>query len=84
MLVNIGMWVKRYVIVVPSLHSPFLPIQWVPQGWALYRATWVEWSITAAAIAAFILLYALFSKLFPIVSIWETQGAAAEGREETA
>ncbi len=82
-LVNAGMWLKRYVIVVPALHSPFLPIQWVPRGWALYRATWVEWSITAAAVAAFILLYALFSRLFPIVSIWETE-TGGEGPGRTA
>ena len=72
-LANAGAWVKRYVIVVPTLLNPFLPIQDVPAGWEVYRPTWVEWSITAAAFAGFTLIYTLFSRLFPIVSIWETR-----------
>lgn len=46
-LVNIGAWLKRYVIIVPTLQNPFLPIQGAPAGWAIYQPTWVEWSITA-------------------------------------
>lgn len=72
-VVNIALWLKRYVIVVPTLLSPFLPIQFVPNEWAHYNPSWVEWSITAGAFAGFALLYILFSKLFPIVSIWETR-----------
>lgn len=70
---NIGMWLKRYIIVTPTLANPFLPIQNVPADYAIYQPTWVEWSITAAGVAGFIMLYVLFSKLFPIVSIWETR-----------
>ncbi|HEU5298481.1 MAG TPA: NrfD/PsrC family molybdoenzyme membrane anchor subunit [bacterium] len=76
LLINVGAWVKRFVIIVPTLQYPFLPIQRAPAGWAFYHPSWVEWSITAAAVAGFILIYILFSKLFPIVSIWETR---AEG-----
>jgi len=72
-LVNIGAWIKRFVIIVPTLQNPFLPIQRAPAGWAIYRPTWVEWSITAAAVSGFVLIYLLFSKVFPIVSIWETR-----------
>lgn len=77
-LINIGLWLKRYVIIIPALHSPFLPIQGVPTEWAYYRPTWVEWSVTAAEFVGFILLYALFSKVSPIISIWETREAKAE------
>ncbi len=73
LLVNAGAWLKRFVIIVPTLQYPFLPIQRAPAGWAIYRPTWVEWSITAGALAGFVLIYLLFSKLFPIVSIWETR-----------
>ncbi len=76
-LVNLGAWLKRYVIIVPTLQHPFLPIQRAPAGWAVYQPTWVEWSITAGALAGFALIYILFSKLFPIVSIWETREAPA-------
>ncbi|MDR7434546.1 MAG: NrfD/PsrC family molybdoenzyme membrane anchor subunit [Armatimonadota bacterium] len=78
LLVNIGAWMKRFVIIVPTLENPFLPIQNVPVIWAIYKPTWVEWSITAAALAGFVLIYLLFSKLFPIVSIWETREAVME------
>ena len=73
-LVIIGAWIKRYLIVVPTLASPFLLQGGAPQ----YQPTWVEWSISAAAVAVFLLLYSLFAKLFPIISIWETREAAAE------
>ena len=72
-LVNIGMWIMRYVIVVPTLSSPFLPLIQQP---ITYVPTLVEWSITAGAFATFVLLYILFSKVFPILSIWELRAPA--------
>jgi Ni/Fe-hydrogenase subunit HybB-like protein len=83
-LINLAMWLKRYIIIVPTLYNPRIPIQNVPSEWAQYSPTWVEWSITAGAFAMFILLYTLFSKMFPVVSIWETSegehpAARAEG-----
>ncbi len=76
-LVNVGMWVKRYLIVVPTLQTPFIPAE------AAGVSTWyfpspVEWAITAGAFAAFLLLFTLFSRLFPILSIWETAEDVAE------
>jgi Ni/Fe-hydrogenase subunit HybB-like protein len=76
-LAIVGAWAKRYLIVVPTLSSPFLPIQGVPESYGHYTPSWVEWSITAAAFAAFLLLYTLLAKLFPVVSIWETRPAVA-------
>jgi Big-like domain-containing protein len=73
----VGAWAKRYLIVVPTLSSPFLPGQRIPWEWSHYRPTWVEWSITAAAVAVFLLIYALFSKLFPMISVWETREVEA-------
>jgi molybdopterin-containing oxidoreductase family membrane subunit len=67
--VNIGMWIKRYVIVVPTLASPFMPAR--AGAHLSYIPTWVEWSITAGGFAAFMLMFILFSKVFPIISIWE-------------
>lgn len=84
-LVVVGAWAKRYLIIVPTLSSPYLPIQGLPWEWAHYRPTWVEWSITAAAFAGFLLIYTLLSKLFPIISVWETRaGEAAEAAPEPA
>jgi Ni/Fe-hydrogenase subunit HybB-like protein len=72
--VVIGMWLERFVIVVPTLTTPRLPNETV-----LYHPTWVEWSILAGSLSFFILLYMLFTKVFPIVSIWEVR----EGREKS-
>lgn len=74
-LVVVGAWLKRYVIIVPTMMNPFLGIQGVPWEWAHYSPTWVEWSITAGAFAGFMLLFTVVSKLFPIVSVWETRQA---------
>lgn len=70
--VNIGMWLERFTIVVPSLSNPRAPIQTF-----VYWPSWVEWSLMAGCFAAFGLLYMGFTKLFPIVSIWELQSAHA-------
>lgn len=70
--VTVGMWLERFIIVVPTLSNPRLPF---PQGY--YFPTWVEWGELAGSFALFALFYLLFSKIFPIISIWEIQ----EGRE---
>lgn len=75
--VIIGMWLERFTIVVPTLVNPRLPY---PRGF--YHPTWVEISITAACFAAFIMMYMIFTKLFPIVSIWEIRDGP-EGVRET-
>jgi len=72
--VIIGMWLERFVIVVPTLTNPRLPNEAV-----FYAPTWVEWSIFAGCLSFFILLYMVFTKVFPIVSIWEVR----EGREKS-
>jgi molybdopterin-containing oxidoreductase family membrane subunit len=72
--VVIGMWLERLIIVVPSLANPRLPF---PTG--IYIPSLTEISLLAAAIAAFILGFMVFSKLFPLISIWEIK----VGREES-
>ncbi len=77
-LVNIGMWLKRFIIVVPTLSSPLLPSD-LPHGEVFaYVPTWVEWSITLGAFAGCFFFYCLFAKIFPLVSIWETEGPHQE------
>ena len=65
-LVTVAMWVKRFIITVPSLQVPLMPFEF-----GAYTPTWVEWSITAAAFAAFMLIFALVVKFIPVISIWE-------------
>jgi molybdopterin-containing oxidoreductase family membrane subunit len=76
-LINIGMWWKRFLIVVPTLETPFLPAQ-AAGITPRYFPSVVECLITAGAFAGFLLLFTLFSRLFPILSIWETVEDAEE------
>jgi molybdopterin-containing oxidoreductase family membrane subunit len=68
-VVIIALWLNRYLIVVPTLESPYLPIQDYRADWVIYSATWVEWSLTAAGVAMFCLLFTLASKIIPIVQV---------------
>jgi molybdopterin-containing oxidoreductase family membrane subunit len=70
-IVIIALWINRYLIVVPTLESPYLPIQDSRQAWMVYSATWVEWSLTAAGVAMFCLLFTLASKMIPVVQVSE-------------
>ncbi len=66
-----ALWVNRYIIVVPTLETPFLPIQDSRPDWLNYSPTWVEISLTLAGIAVFCMFYMVISKLVPIISISE-------------
>jgi Ni/Fe-hydrogenase subunit HybB-like protein len=64
--VIVGMWLERFLIIVPSLGHKYLPY-----SWGTYSPRPVEIIITTSTFAAMVLLYVLFSKLVPIISIWE-------------
>jgi molybdopterin-containing oxidoreductase family membrane subunit len=68
--VLVGMWLERWNIVVPTMTHPYL----VP--YATYHPSLTEISLTAASFAIFILMFVVFFKLFPVISIWEV----SEGR----
>ena len=68
--VVIGMWLERWDIIVPTMtHARLIP-------YTGYQPTFTELSLTAASFALFVLMFLVFFKLFPAVSIWEV----AEGR----
>ena len=71
LLVNVGMFTERLLIVVGSLQRNHLPF-----NWGVYHTTWVEISIVAMTFAGFALLYTLFSRFIPFVPVWEIK----EGR----
>lgn len=72
-VIVVGAWIKRYLIVVPTLLHPFTPIQDVPESWSTYFPNYVEFSVTAACLAGIFLVITLFSKLFPMMAIWEVE-----------
>lgn len=69
--VILGAWFKRFLIVIPSLQHPYLPIQDVDQSYRQYFPTWEEWAICAASVAGVLLIVTLIMKLFPVIPIWE-------------
>ena len=62
----VGMWLERYLIIVPSLARKYLPY-----SWGTYWPRWPEITITVGTFAGMVLLYLLFSKVVPIISMWE-------------
>ncbi|HUW93754.1 MAG TPA: NrfD/PsrC family molybdoenzyme membrane anchor subunit [Bacteroidales bacterium] len=80
----VALWVNRYIIIVPTLETPFLPIQDIRQDWLRYSPTWVEWSLTAAGVAVFGMLFMIISKIAPIISISEMEEAAEKNDQETS
>jgi molybdopterin-containing oxidoreductase family membrane subunit len=82
MIVNVGMWLERFVIVVVSLHRDFLP-----SSWGMYIPTVWDWSTYAGTIGLFLALMFLFIRLLPMISIFEMRQILPEAKvaeEETA
>jgi Ni/Fe-hydrogenase subunit HybB-like protein len=80
--VVVAAWFKRYLIVIPGLAHPYLPIQDVPDSWKHYSPSLVEMTIVAATFAAMMLIVTLFSRFFPIISVWEVAEGKLEGKDE--
>ena len=65
-MINIGMWFERYVIIVTSLAHDFMPY-----AWGHYKPSLVEFGITIGSFGWFFLLFLIFAKLLPSISITE-------------
>ncbi len=68
-VVIIALWFNRYLIVVPTLESPYLPVQDFRPDWIHYSGTWVEWVLTIGGIASFCLFFTIFSRFVPIIEL---------------
>ena len=75
-----GLWMMRYLMIVPVLETPYLPIQDMRPDWVHYSATWIEWSLTLTGIAIFTLGFILMAKLAPIVPISDMLNKEEENR----
>lgn len=69
--VLVSAWFKRYLIVIPTLEHPFLPIQNVPENFHNYSPTSIEVMITLFSFFAALLIITVLAKLFPVITIWE-------------
>ena len=79
LIVNVGMWLERFVIVVTSLHRDFLV-----SSWGMYYPTIWDWATFIGSIGLFVTLLFLFIRFLPMISIFEmrTMLPEAEVREE--
>jgi hypothetical protein len=66
LIVNVGMWLERFVIIVTSLHRDFLP-----SSWGMFRPTFWDWSTFVGTIGLFLSLLFLFVRFLPMISIAE-------------
>ncbi len=70
-VVNIGMWLERFMIIVSSLNRDFLP-----SAWGLFQPTFWDYATLAGSIGAFALLFLVFVRLLPAISISEMRKLA--------
>ena len=71
-MVVVGAWFKRYLIVTPTLLHPFLPMTNVPDNYRHYFPSWEEWAIALGSLAGAMLVITILSRIFPIIPIQET------------
>jgi len=70
-LVNVGMWFERYVIIITGLSR-----EYNPSTWGIYTPSWYELGILAGSFAFFSMFFLVFLKLFPVIAIAEMKELA--------
>ena len=76
LLVNVGMWLERFVIIVTSLHRDFLP-----SSWGMYWPTFWDWATFVGTIGLFLCFLFIFVRLLPLISMFEVREMVHETRE---
>lgn len=82
LMVIVGAWFKRFLIVIPTLDHPLIPVNRVPESWLHYFPTVQEWFITAGTLAGALLIVTALVRFLPIIPIMETL-EEIEGKEVT-
>jgi Ni/Fe-hydrogenase subunit HybB-like protein len=77
LVVSIGMWLERFVIVVTSLHREYLP-----SSWGFYEPTRWDWAMFIGTIGFFLSLVFLFIRFLPMISIFEMRTILPEAEVE--
>jgi Ni/Fe-hydrogenase subunit HybB-like protein len=77
LVINLGMWMERFLIVVTSLHRDFLP-----SAWGMFYPTMWDWIMLFGSIAMFVWLFLLFVRFLPAISIAEMRELVRESAEE--
>jgi molybdopterin-containing oxidoreductase family membrane subunit len=71
-VVNIGMWFERFVIIGTSLHRDFLP-----SSWGYFRPTWIDIGTFVGTFGLFLTMFLLFARFLPMIAISEVKGVLA-------
>ena len=71
-VINIGMWFERFVIIATSLHRDFLP-----SSWGYFRPSWVDILTFAGTFGGFMTLFLLFIRFVPVIALAEVKGVYA-------
>ena len=77
LVVNVGMWLERFVIIVVSLHREYLPSKW-----DMYYPTRWDWATYVGTIGLFLTLFYLFMRFVPMISIVEVRSLVHETEKE--
>ena len=75
-LINVGMWFERFVIIVTSLHRDYLP-----SSWASYVPTGIEVATFVGSFGLFFTCFFLFCRFVPVIAISEVKGVLSVGRK---
>ncbi|MDQ3907177.1 MAG: polysulfide reductase NrfD [Acidobacteriota bacterium] len=79
LVVNVGMWTERYVIVVTSLHRDFMP-----SSWGMYSGSWWDYATLLGTIGLFLFLFFLFIRFLPAISMAEMRELVPEAKVQEA
>jgi len=77
LVVNIGMWFERFVIIVTSLHRDYLP-----SSWAMFYPTWADVGVYMFTFGLFFTLFFLFAKFFPVINMAEVKSVLKSSSEK--
>ena len=76
-VVNIGMWFERFVIIVTSVHRDYLP-----SSWSMFYPTWVDIGVFMGTLGIFSVFYLLFLKYFPVLALNEVKSILKSSGEQ--
>ena len=71
-LVNLGMWMERFVIIVTSLHRDYLP-----SSWDMFYPTWIDIGLLVGSFGMFLTLLLLFCRFLPTIAVAELKAQIA-------
>ena len=77
LVVCVGMWFERFVIIVTSLHRGYLP-----SSWTMFSPTWVDIGIFVGTLGFFFLLFLLYARSFPMIAQAEVKGVRSQVSED--